>query len=102
MTPPGDPGAVLAYFWYDSDGAFVSGGLDPNVTTALSGDETYDLVVINTTTGCADTTTISVIDPLCGTISGSVTEDLDNNDTGDEALSGVQIKVIRFEWIASE
>jgi len=90
----GSTGSDLTYEWYDANDVLLSSSADPLYNTTISEDTDFTLIILSNVTGCLDTVIVSAEAPLCGTIAGTVFEDIDNDDDGDNPIASVEIKLL--------
>ncbi|MEL6989837.1 MAG: hypothetical protein AAGK97_18660, partial [Bacteroidota bacterium] len=82
-----------SFVWTD-----IGGNLVGNTRTVEVCEPGFYVVsVTNLDNGCFSQGFANVLEEPCGDISGTVFEDIDNNDTGDIPIAGVVIKLIDAE-----
>ncbi|MCB0559738.1 MAG: hypothetical protein KDD09_12385, partial [Phaeodactylibacter sp.] len=94
QAPPLDPGALLAYQWYEGNTLF-STAFAPAVTVNTT--TTYELIVISQNTGCTDTAFVTVDVINCGALGDFVWQDTDGDgiqDAGEPGILGVTVNLL--------
>jgi len=80
----------LTYQWYDMDGNLIG---DTKVIEVCS-PGIYIVIAMNQDNGCTSQAFVSVTEIPCGDITGTVLEDTNNDNIGDEPIEGVIIQLV--------